>query len=139
MQLLAVLGAVGALLLLNSPLSSPEIRLWIALCSLTIAGAACFLHAPCAAGSYAAIVLLGTIISHARLGWPGAVLGLAAAAMVVAVARVQAAAFQQSIRKARETEERARTAQAVLRSFEESGRKRTERARGGERGVGKWR
>src|SRR3546814_7741395 len=37
MQLLAVLGAVGALLLLNSPLSSPEIRLWIALCSLTIA------------------------------------------------------------------------------------------------------
>src|SRR3546814_13518075 len=31
MQLLAVLGAVGALLLLNSPLSSPEIRLWIAL------------------------------------------------------------------------------------------------------------
>src|SRR3546814_11139301 len=88
MQLLAVLGAVGALLLLNSPLSSPEIRLWIALCSLTIAGAACFLHAPCAAGSYAAIVLLGTIISHARLGWPGAVLGLAAAAMAVAVARV---------------------------------------------------
>src|SRR3546814_14661281 len=62
-----------------------------------------------------------TIISHARLGWPGAVLGLAAAAMVVAVARVKAAAFQQSIRKARETEERARTAQAVLRSFEESG------------------
>src|SRR3546814_14609317 len=41
--------------------------------------------------------------------------------MVVAVARVQAPAFQQSIRKARETEERARTAQAVLRSFEESG------------------
>src|SRR3546814_2220717 len=102
MQLLAVLGAVGALLLLNSPLSSPEIRLWIALCSLTIAGAACFIYAPCASGSYATIVLLGTIISHARLGWPGAVLGLAAAAMVVAVARVQAAAFQQSITKARD-------------------------------------
>src|SRR3546814_8660951 len=64
MQLLAVLGAVGALLLLHSPLSSPEIRLWIALCSLTIPGAACFLHAPCAAGSSAATVLLGTIISH---------------------------------------------------------------------------
>src|SRR3546814_18010799 len=87
MQRIAVRGAVGALRVLNSPLSSPEIRLWIALCSLTIAGAACFLHAPCAAGSYAAIVLLGTIISHARLGWPGAVMGLAAAAIGVAVAR----------------------------------------------------
>src|SRR3546814_7432451 len=34
---------------------------------------------------------------------------------------LQFASFRQSIRKARETEERARTAQAVLRSFEESG------------------
>src|SRR3546814_11638911 len=46
MQLLAVMGAVGALLMLNSHLASPEIALWIPLCSLTIAAAACFLHAP---------------------------------------------------------------------------------------------
>src|SRR3546814_10101717 len=88
---------------------------------MTVACTAVLRRAPCASGCYAEIVLLRTIIAHARLGWPEAVLGLVAAAMVVAVARVQAAALQQSIRKARETEERARTAQAVLRSFEESG------------------
>src|SRR3546814_20057591 len=67
------------------------------------------------------IVLAGTIITKSEFDWPAFALVIITATATYGIARLQFASFRQSIRKARETEERARTAQAVLRSFEESG------------------
>src|SRR3546814_20925153 len=67
------------------------------------------------------IVLAGTIITKSEFDWPAFALVIITATATYGIARLQFASFRQSIRKARETEERARTAQAVLRSLAERG------------------
>src|SRR3546814_736972 len=120
-QALAILCAIISVLLLNDILPSNDAHLWLVLCSFAVVGAAGFFHAPLAAGNFVMIVLAGTIITKSEFDWPAFALVIITATATYGIARLQFASFRQSIRKARETEERARTAQAVLRSFEESG------------------
>lgn len=120
-QFLAISCAVVSLFLLNEILVVHDAHFWLVIFSVAIVGTTAFFHTPLAAANYVTLVLSGMIFQRNSHDWLGIVLVIITAAAVYGMARVQSLSFRLSTRKVRETEERARTAQAVLRSFEESG------------------
>jgi diguanylate cyclase (GGDEF)-like protein/PAS domain S-box-containing protein len=121
MHIIAVMAAVASISLISEIQLQSSGQLWIFSSSVLLIGALAFVRSPVAAALYVAMVSAGWMMVTETESWPGFALAALGSTTVYKLARRQASIFMRTVRQTRGLEERALTAEAVIKSFEESG------------------
>ena len=119
-HVVATLASLAGLTILHE-IAQPGPTGWLLASFVLVLGALALVRAPAAAAQFVILVSAGWLLLTETAAWLPALLVVLAAANVHRFAWRQAQLFERSAGQAREMEERALTAEAVIKSIEETG------------------
>jgi diguanylate cyclase (GGDEF)-like protein len=120
-HVLASLAAIAALTVLSEVTVERGPGTWLVVSAILLTGTLAFIRAPAAAAQFVVLVGSGWMLLTGTAGWLVSLLVVLTGATVHRLAGRQAHLFQRSVTETKKREERALAAEAVIKSFEESG------------------
>jgi diguanylate cyclase (GGDEF)-like protein len=120
-HLLASLAALAALTVLSEVIAEAAPSSGFIISSIILAGTLALIRAPAAAAAFVVLVGAGWLLLTGTAGWPAMCLVAITGAIVHRLSSRQAAPFRRSAGRTQQLEARALAAEAVIKSFEDSG------------------